>query len=87
MSEALVNAFVEDGSLPGLEAAIDEYGKLSEQEPSVEELTAASTLKGPRSRQRHSRPARTLAPLAKVEVNIYWTVLDAWWPTLRYRPG
>lgn len=43
LSDALVNAFVEDGSLPGLEAAIDEYGKLSEQEPDEEELTAAVT--------------------------------------------
>ena len=42
VSDALVNTFIEDGSLPGLEAAIDEYGKLSEQEPSVEELTAAA---------------------------------------------
>ncbi|MER8959316.1 phage portal protein [Mesorhizobium sp. M0701] len=42
LSDALVNALVEDGSLPGLEAAIDEYGKLSEQEPSEEELAAAA---------------------------------------------
>lgn len=42
LSDALVNAFVEDGSLPGLEAAIDEYGKLSEQEPSEEEIAAAA---------------------------------------------
>ncbi|MGX9120321.1 DUF1073 domain-containing protein [Mesorhizobium sp. BHbsci] len=41
LSDALVNALVEDGSLPGLEAAIDEYGKLSEQEPDDEELAAA----------------------------------------------
>lgn len=32
LSDALVNTFIEDGSLPGLEAAIEEYGKLSEQE-------------------------------------------------------
>ncbi|MEH6676144.1 anti-CBASS protein Acb1 family protein [Phenylobacterium sp.] len=31
LSDALVNSFIEDGSLPGLESAIDEYGKLSEQ--------------------------------------------------------
>ncbi|MDJ1632260.1 anti-CBASS protein Acb1 family protein [Rhizobium rhizogenes] len=42
LSDALVNTFVEDGSLPGLEAAIEEYGKLSEQEPSEEELAAAA---------------------------------------------
>ncbi len=32
LSDALVNTFIEDGSLPGLEAAIELYGKLSEQE-------------------------------------------------------
>ncbi len=41
LSDALVNTFTEDGSLPGLEAAIDEYGTLAEQEPSLEEQTAA----------------------------------------------
>lgn len=42
VSDALVNAFVEDGSLPGLEAAIDEYGTLSDQEPSEEEISSAA---------------------------------------------
>lgn len=42
LSDALVNTFVEDGSLPGLEAAIEEYGTLAEQEPSEEELAAAA---------------------------------------------
>lgn len=32
LSDATVNMLVEDGSLPGLDAAIAEYGKLSEQE-------------------------------------------------------
>lgn len=32
LSDALVNELVEDGSLSGLEAAIEEYGRLSEQE-------------------------------------------------------
>lgn len=41
VSDALVNRLVEDGVLPGLDAAIEEYGKLSEQEPSDEELAAA----------------------------------------------
>jgi phage-related protein (TIGR01555 family) len=41
LSDALVNAFIEDGSLPGLEAAIDEYGKLSEQEEDEAEQEAA----------------------------------------------
>jgi len=42
LSDAMVNSLIEDGSLPGLEAAIDEYGKLSEQEPSEEELAASA---------------------------------------------
>lgn len=37
LSDALVNTFVEDGSLPGLEAAIEEYGKLSEQDDETAE--------------------------------------------------
>jgi hypothetical protein len=41
VSDALVNRLIEDGNLPGLEAAIEEYGKLSEQEPSEEEQAAA----------------------------------------------
>lgn len=41
LSEALVNAFTEDGSLPGLEAAIEEYGGLAEQEPTAAEEVAA----------------------------------------------
>jgi phage-related protein (TIGR01555 family) len=44
LSDALVNTFTEDGSLPGLEAAIDEYGTLAEQEPIVEEQAAALAL-------------------------------------------
>jgi len=42
LSDALVNTFVEDGSLPGLEAAIEEYGSLAEQEPSEEDIAAAA---------------------------------------------
>ncbi|MDE3824650.1 DUF1073 domain-containing protein [Sinorhizobium meliloti] len=42
VSDALVNTFIEDGSLPGLDAAIEEYGKLSEQEPDEEEIAAAT---------------------------------------------
>jgi phage-related protein (TIGR01555 family) len=41
LSDALVNTFIEDGSLPGLEAAIEEYGKLSEQEEDEADVTAA----------------------------------------------
>lgn len=32
LSDALVNSFIEDGSLPGLEAAIEEFGTLAEQQ-------------------------------------------------------
>ncbi|ASP70352.1 hypothetical protein CDO28_01450 [Sinorhizobium meliloti] len=42
VSDALVNTFIEDGSLPGLDAAIEEYGKLSEQEPDESEMRAAA---------------------------------------------
>ncbi len=42
LSQALINTFVEDGSLPGIEAAIEEFGTLAEQEPSEEELAAAA---------------------------------------------
>ncbi|MGS1095861.1 anti-CBASS protein Acb1 family protein [Aquamicrobium terrae] len=40
LSDGLVNALVEDGSLPGLEKAIEEYGKLSDQEEDEEEAAA-----------------------------------------------
>lgn len=40
LSDALVNTFTEDGALPGLEAAIEEHGKLSEQEPPETDSTA-----------------------------------------------
>lgn len=48
LSDALVNTFTEDGSLPGLEAAIAEYGTLAEQEPSEEELAAAAAVQSQR---------------------------------------
>jgi hypothetical protein len=54
VSDALVNTLVEDGSLPGLDAAIEECGKLSEQEPSEEELAAtaqAASAKPPGNQQ------------------------------------
>jgi phage-related protein (TIGR01555 family) len=41
LSDALVNTFTEDGSLPGLDGFIDEYGKLSEQEPDEADSLAA----------------------------------------------
>jgi hypothetical protein len=46
VSGALSNRLVEDGLLPGLDATIKEYGKLSEQARSEDELaTAARTVK------------------------------------------
>lgn len=43
LSDGLVNAMIEDGHLPGLEAAIEEYGKLSEQGPEDDDAEAALT--------------------------------------------
>ena len=42
LSDAIVNAIIEDNSLPGLEAAIDQYGRLGEQEENEAELQAAA---------------------------------------------
>lgn len=44
LSDALVTTFTEDGSLPGLEAAIEEHGKLSEQAPASPEPGAADPI-------------------------------------------
>lgn len=41
LSDALVNELIEDGSLAGLEKAVEEYGKLSEQEDDSEDEAAA----------------------------------------------
>lgn len=41
LSDALVNELVEDGALAGLEGAIEEYGKLSEQEDEGDDEAAA----------------------------------------------
>lgn len=51
LSDSFVNAMVEDGSLPGLEAAIEEYGTLAEQEPSLEEQAAAAALEQQKQQQ------------------------------------
>lgn len=42
LSDALVNELVEDGALAGLDAAVEEYGKLSEQEEDDDDLRAAA---------------------------------------------
>lgn len=46
LSEAFTNAMIEDGSLPGLEAAVEKFGTLEENEPSEEEIAAAAALAG-----------------------------------------
>lgn len=43
LSDAIVNELIEDGSLSGLESAIEEYGSLAEQEDDPEEMQAALT--------------------------------------------
>ncbi|TPK14156.1 phage portal protein [Mesorhizobium sp. B2-5-11] len=60
LSEALVNAFVEDGSLPGLEAAIEEFGTLAEQEPSEEDIAAAAVAAPPERKAANDAAPRTL---------------------------
>jgi len=59
LSDALVNELVEDGSLSGLEAAIDEYGKLSEQEEDEVEVAAAVVPAGKQQQATDAAP-RTL---------------------------
>lgn len=47
LSDALVNTFIEDGSLPGLEAAMAEYGRLSEQDDDDDDEEAALAAPAP----------------------------------------
>lgn len=62
LSDALVNELVEDGSLAGLEAAIEEYGKLSDQEDGGED-EAATLSQPPADRQQpNSIDANDAAP-------------------------
>ncbi|MNV46146.1 hypothetical protein D3C71_1379690 [compost metagenome] len=49
LSDALVNELVEDGSLAGLEMAIEEYGKLSEQDDDSGDEAAALSERGEHS--------------------------------------
>jgi hypothetical protein len=44
----LVNTLTEDGSLSGLDGFVDEYGKLSEQEPDETEIIASAGTGGRR---------------------------------------
>lgn len=63
LSDALVNTFIEDNSLPGLEAAIEEYGRLSEQEeedPPTDLVPANAN--DPLEQQRQRMAANDAAP-------------------------
>ncbi|QIG67246.1 putative portal protein [Rhizobium phage RHph_TM3_3_3] len=64
VSDALVNRLVEDGVLPGLDAAMETYGTLAEQEPSEEELAAAAAAEAAKTAQptRMQRAANDAAP-------------------------
>jgi phage-related protein (TIGR01555 family) len=64
MSDALVNRLVEDGVLPGLDAAVAKHGTLAEQEPSEEELAAAAAAQKPpvNNVARMQRAANDAAP-------------------------
>lgn len=42
VSKSLISRIEEDGNLPGLAAAVEEYGDLEENEPTEEELAAAA---------------------------------------------
>ncbi|MDE3784921.1 DUF1073 domain-containing protein [Sinorhizobium meliloti] len=61
VSDALVNTFIEDGSLPGLDAAIEEYGKLAEQDPDDDEVAAAAAAQQAQQ-QRQKQPTADAAP-------------------------
>lgn len=66
LSDALVNELIEDGSLSGLEAAIEEYGKLSEQEEDEADVQAAlpapANANDPAEQQRQRLAANDAAP-------------------------
>ncbi|MDX0937416.1 DUF1073 domain-containing protein [Sinorhizobium medicae] len=61
VSDALVNTFIEDGSLPGLDAAIEEYGKLAEQDTDDDEVAAAAAAQQAQQ-QRQKQPTADAAP-------------------------
>lgn len=64
VSKALISRIEEDGSLPGLAAAVEEYGLIEEQEPSEEELAAAAAAQAAKAPQprRMQRAANDAAP-------------------------
>lgn len=64
VSRALVNRLVEDGVLPGLEDAVDEFGEIGEQEPSEAELAASAAAQQPNANNvvRMQQAANDAAP-------------------------
>lgn len=62
LSDALVNTFIEDNSLPGLESAIEEYGKLSEQEEEEQPDLIPANANDPLEQQRQRLAANDAAP-------------------------
>lgn len=61
VSRALVNRLVEDGVLPGLEDAVEEFGEIGEQEPTEEELAAAAAAAGAANQNMPQEPQRQAA--------------------------
>ena len=53
LSDALVNELIEDGSLAGLEAAVEEYGRLSDQDDDADDEAAADGLGGRNSAEQN----------------------------------
>jgi phage-related protein (TIGR01555 family) len=51
VSKALISRIEEDGNLPGLAAAVEEYGLIEEQEPSEDETAAAVSLPSYKSKK------------------------------------
>lgn len=64
VSRALVNRLVEDGVLPGLEDAVDEFGEIGEQEPSEAEISASAAAQQPNANNvvRMQQAANDAAP-------------------------
>lgn len=64
VSRALVNRFVEDGNLPGLAEAVQEFGEIGEQEVSEEDLAAAAAGQTPNANNviRMQQAANDAAP-------------------------
>lgn len=60
LSDALVNSLVEDGSLPGLEAAIAKYGGLDDQDDDDDDLVAAAAPAHEERQQTADAAPRTL---------------------------